>query len=56
MAYWYAYVKANLTTYMFLTSSASAITELGSVMGKKKIFFIQTFNNSWMLNLVFINY
>ena len=39
MAYWYAYVKANITAYSFLTSSASAITELGSVMGKNIIFF-----------------
>jgi len=32
IAYWYAYAKANVTAYSSLTSSASAISELGSVM------------------------
>jgi hypothetical protein len=36
MNYWYAYVKANISAYSSLTSSASAITELGSVMGNEK--------------------
>ena len=42
MNYWYAYVKANISAYSSLASSASAITELGSVMGneKKKLNFL----------------
>lgn len=39
MATWYSYIKSNVNEYSTLTSSASALSELGTVIGNYLLYY-----------------